>query len=301
MRERPDALERLDIRIRWGRYDIKVLRFHFTSFEPGRTIQFHQHNEYEFHFIPSGKGYVVLVDQPYSLREGMLYLTGPGVMHYQEADAREAMDELCLHIDIAECPSTPPEDHWEAAEADDCIRTLRTLPPKPAFDLHEAMPHFLEAYRACVGGESGLYTTIKQHVVQILLKAARAYDATGTPRSELPSRDMKSYRYRLALEYMRANYAGVVTLEGVAEKLNISARQLQRILKDMRGDSSFSGILEEIRLEAVCALLAESASSVEQIAAATGFSSGNYLHAVFRKRFGLTPTAYRQERQLQPH
>lgn len=301
MKEKQDMLERLDIRVRWGRYDIRVLRFHLTTFEPGRVIGFHKHDEFEFHFIPRGKGKVVMVDQEYPLRDGMFYLTGPGVMHYQEADAHEAMDELCLHVDLVE---RPPEsggepygaDSWEIAEAHDCVTKLRHLPHAPAPDLYEAMPHFLEAYQACSGNQPGLYTTIKHHVVQILLKAARAYDS-GSARPELPSRDMKAYRYRLALQYIRANSAGTVTLDNVAEKLNISSRQLQRIFKEVRGDLSFSGILEEVRLEAVCKKLLESEQSIEAIAVSEGFSNGNYLHAVFRKRFGMTPTAYRKAHQ----
>ena len=300
MRERQDALERLDIRVRWGRYDIRVLRFHLTSFPPGRVVEFHKHDEFEFHFIPRGKGKVVMETEEYALREGMFYLTGPGLMHYQEADASEAMDELCLHVDIAarDVPNEAADaaDRLEIAEADDCIGKLRTLPHVPAHDLHDAMRHFLEAYQACSDGSAGLYTTIKQHVVQILLKAARAYDGGGT-RLTLPSRDMKAYRYRLAMQYIRANYAGTVTLAGVAEKLNISTRQLQRIFKDMRGNASFSGILEEVRLEAVCKKLAETDLPVERIAVSEGFSNGNYLHAVFRKRFGMTPSAYRKSYQ----
>jgi AraC-like DNA-binding protein/mannose-6-phosphate isomerase-like protein (cupin superfamily) len=303
MREKHDALERLDIRIRWGRYDIRVLRFHLTAFEPGRTIDFHKHDEFEFHFIPRGKGKVIMINQPYALREGMFYLSGPGVMHYQEADADEGMDELCLHVDIVERSSVAdPEadgaEHWETAEADDCIGKLRRLPHAPTLDLYEAMPHFLEAFRTCSAHATGLYTTIKHHVIQILLKAARAYDSSSIPRTELPSRDMKTYRYRLALQYMQANYSGAVTLDKVAEKLNISSRQLQRIFKEVRGDISFSGILEEIRLEAVCKKLVESPLSIEIIAGTVGFSNGNYLHAVFRKRFGITPSAYRKAHQI---
>lgn len=304
MQDRHDALERLDIRVRWGRYDIRVLRFHLTQFEPGRVVAFHKHNEYEFHFIPKGRGKVIMVDQPYMLREGMFYLTGPGVLHYQEAAPDETMYELCLHVDITErqddggVTNEQGPDRWETAEAEDCMERLRQLPHAPAPDLYDAMPHFLEAYQACITGAPGLYTTIKQHVIQILLKAARAYDPPSTARTELPSRDMKTYRYRLALQYIRANYAGVITLDNVAEKLNISSRQLQRIFKEVRGDSSFSGILEEVRMEAVCQQLKESTQSVESIAASVGFASGNYLHSVFRKRFGVTPSSYRKANQI---
>ncbi|MCR2803828.1 helix-turn-helix domain-containing protein [Paenibacillus soyae] len=297
MRERPDALERLDLRIRWGPYEIQVLRFHLTQFPPGHMIAFHKHAEFEFHYIPKGKGKVILVDQEFPLGAGQLYLTGPGVLHYQEADRHEAMDELCLHLDIIERGEEQTADDWEHAEAVACVKKLIELPLVPAQDLHEAMPCFLEAYRACSAGYSGSYTTIKQIVIQILLRTVRAYDAAGSSE-QLPTKDMKSYRYELALEFLRANYAETVTLEDVAERLWISPRQLQRLFKEQSQGHSFTRILEDTRLAAVCRELTDTDLSIEQIALRTGFATGNYLHAVFRKRYGMTPSDYRKSNLL---
>ncbi|WP_054955553.1 AraC family transcriptional regulator [Paenibacillus dakarensis] len=292
MIEKQDMLERLDIRINWGRYEIHVLRFHLTQFSPGKVIDFHNHSEFEFHFIPRGKGRVILEDQAYSLSQGMFYLTGPGVMHYQEADAKEPMSELCLHVNISEkqdCDIDP----WEAAEAEECIGKLRQLPLIPNYDSHKAMNCFLEAYQVCDGKLAGYYTSIKNLVISILVKAVRAYDSEGI-RAEAPVRDMLSYRYQYAIHFMKANYQASLTIENVAEKLNISPRQLQRVIKHMNPDSSFSRILEDIRVEAVCRLLAESTMPIEQIALMEGFTNANYLHAVFRKRLGMTPGVYRK-------
>lgn len=55
MFEKMDLLERLDISILWGHYEISVLRFHLTSFPPGKVIDFHNHAEFEFHFIPRAR------------------------------------------------------------------------------------------------------------------------------------------------------------------------------------------------------------------------------------------------------
>lgn len=296
MFEKQDLLERLDIQIDWGHYKIRVLRIHLTSFEPGHVIDFHNHAEYEFHFIPRGKGIVIMEDQTFALSEGMFYLTGPGVMHYQAASSEEAMDELCLHVDIV--PSERKEcDPWEAAEAEECIEKLRSLPRKPEQDRHGAMPCFLEAYQVCDGRYSGYYTSIKQLVLSILMKAVRAYDA-GVITSEAPIRDMTAYRYQYAVQYMAANSSTSLTLENVAEKLNISARQLQRTFHQMDSHKPFSKLLEDIRLKSICRRLEESDHSIEQIAQSEGFANATYLHAVFRKKIGMTPAEYRKKKQF---
>ena len=49
-----------------------------------------------------------------------------------------------------------------------------------------------------------------------------------------------------------------------------------------------------LRHEKVCELLRTSTTSIKQIAAATGFSSGNYLTRAFRHRHQMTPEEYRR-------
>lgn len=296
MFEKQDMLERLDISISWGHYEITVLTFHLTSFPPGKIIDFHNHSEFEFHFIPRGKGEVILGDLSYPLSEGMFYLTGPGVMHRQEADSQESMEELCLHVDIQE-KIRDEVDPWEVVEAEACVEKLRQLPLIPTQDYHRAMKCFLEAYEASDGKLTGYYTSIKHLVISILLKAVRAYDSDELV-TEAPVRDMLTYRYHYAIQYIEANYSGTVTLENVAEKLNISTRQLQRVFKDINAERSFSRVLEDIRLRGVCRKLEESSDRIEQIAQSEGFTNATYLHTVFRKRLGMTPGNYRLVKQI---
>jgi AraC-like DNA-binding protein/mannose-6-phosphate isomerase-like protein (cupin superfamily) len=306
MMEQPQALDRLDVEFRWGNYGIRMLRFHHTSFAPGRSVSFHKHSEFEFHFIPRGKGKVILGEQPYALQEGMLYLTGPGVLHYQEADACEAMDELCLHIDIVKLDAeehyvTDPEDEawggkWEVAEAEACVQQLQSLPIKPVLDKYRAMECFLTAYRAWDENQPGLFTVIKQSIIQILLRTTRAY-AAG-PKPDLPSRDMKHYRYKLAVQFIKDNFMEPLTLEVVAERVQISPRQLQRIFRELTG-ATFSEYIEKERLVHVCSELSMSSETIDQIAFRNGFSSANYLHYVFKKNFGTTPMQFRVQHRAQ--
>ncbi|MCZ8519369.1 MULTISPECIES: AraC family transcriptional regulator [Paenibacillus] len=295
MLENPSALDRLDVQFRWGGYGIRMLRFHHTTFPPGRTVPFHKHSDYEFHFIPRGKGKVILGSEPYSLHEGQMYLTGPGLLHYQEADAGEAMDELCLHLDIRplgepDAPAGEWGEDWERREAQACIRQLEQLPARPAADKYKAMECFLAAYRAWHENQPGVMTAIKQAIVQILLRMTRGYDAP--PQPHLPSRDMKHYRYGLAVQFIQDNYMAPLTLEVVAERVQISPRQLQRIFRERTG-STFSEYIEGVRLGRICSELAESDLTMEQLALRCGFSSSNYLHYVFKRKLGTTPMQYR--------
>ncbi|HLZ59677.1 MAG TPA: AraC family transcriptional regulator [Ktedonosporobacter sp.] len=304
MQKDPFALDRLDIRFQWGRYGIQVLRCHLVAFDAATTIPAHKHREYEFHFIAWGQGSVTLDDGTFPLQAGMFYLTGPQVMHRQDIDAWDPMNELCLHVDIVELdnqsvPDLSKDHSWgrqpEILEADECVRQLNTMPAHPTLDQYDAMDWFLTAFSAWYDRESGAYSTIRQSIIQILLRAARAHALTQI-HTALPSRDMNAYRYQLATQYIRDNYARAITLEEVAGEVHICGRQLQRIMTE-QSNETFSAYLERYRLSQVCLSLMHTDLTVEQVAVQHGFSNGSYLHYVFKKRIGQTPLRYREQQR----
>ncbi|CAI6085887.1 AraC family transcriptional regulator [Cohnella sp. JJ-181] len=296
MERRWDALDRLDLRFRWGGLGIRVLRCHLTKFPPGYVIAPHKHSEYEFHFIPKGKGTVIVEGTPYELREGLFYLTGPDVVHEQRAHPEESMHELCLHCEIVRLDEHGTAAEWgdplERREADDCLALLQTMPSAPALDRYHAMNAFLDAYRAWEDRPVGFYTTLKQHIVQILLRAARAHAAPEAGRG-IPSRDMKDHRFRLAVQYIEDNAARPISLEEVAERVQVSPRQLQRIFRS-EGGTAFRDWVEHVRLQRIAEELLSSPRPVEAIAAGHGYGNPNYLYPVFKHKFGMTPSAYRR-------
>jgi AraC-like DNA-binding protein len=295
MSEKPNILERLDLQFRWGNYSLHVLRWHLTTFTPSHIIRLHKHSEFEFHFIPRGKGSVILDDQLFKLGSGMFYLTGPGVPHEQHADSKEGMDELCLHINIHKLPDSSLQpnlsDDWEQTEAETCIQLLNNYPSRPFFDDHEAMSCFLTAYNACRSGDIGSYTTIKQSLIQILVRTARAA-VDSEVAIPLPARDIQAHRFQMVMQYIHDNYTNPLTLQEIADRIHISSRQLQRLFRKYRIES-FNSYLEDYRLKRIKEDLARTLDSIESIAQRHGYVNSNYLFPVFKRKMGMTPLDYR--------
>ncbi|MFC5472233.1 helix-turn-helix domain-containing protein [Cohnella suwonensis] len=293
-----DTLDRLDLRFRWGDYGIRVLKCHLAAFPPGHIINFHRHSEYEFHFIAKGKGKVILVDQTFDLHEGLFYLTGPDLVHYQESDEEDPMHELCLHLDIVplkgdEASAEGWGDSLEAEEAKNCFDALGRLPLSPLVDRFHAMSAFLDAYRVGEEQPTGFYTLLKQAIVQILLRTIRVLD-TPNGKPEIPVRDMQFHRYQMATQYIQDNEGLPISLEQVAETIHVSPRQLQRIFRS-EGQTTFGEYLEHVRLTGICADLVHTDLPIEEIALNHGFANPNYLYPVFKNKFDLTPNAYRRQ------
>jgi len=83
------------------------------------------------------------------------------------------------------------------------------------------------------------------------------------------------------------------TLYALAERLHLSPSQFTRRFEAAFGVAP-SEYQAALRTERACALLLETDWTLERIATACGYRDGFYLSRVFRKRMGLSPSAYRK-------
>lgn len=88
-----------------------------------------------------------------------------------------------------------------------------------------------------------------------------------------------------------------LSVEYVAEKLFISVRQLERIVKERYG-ATFREIITARRMRAAEQLLRHTDKSVAEIAEQIGYASKESFLSAFRTQKGITPAAYcRLERE----
>jgi len=96
-----------------------------------------------------------------------------------------------------------------------------------------------------------------------------------------------------AIQFMSETLEAPVDCDEVAAQSGISRRQLERLFRRYVGQSPAQFYMD-LRVSRAHALLNETSMNVAEIAAATGFASSSQLSSRFRKRFGLSPGAYRK-------
>ena len=94
-----------------------------------------------------------------------------------------------------------------------------------------------------------------------------------------------------ARELLDASVDRQVTLSELARHVHLSPYHLHRRFREEVGTTPHEYLLQR-RLRRARELLAEGAT-VTETAGATGFSSPGYFSTVFRRRIGVTPTAFR--------
>jgi LacI family transcriptional regulator len=96
------------------------------------------------------------------------------------------------------------------------------------------------------------------------------------------------------LQFIKANCARPIQVDDVVEHLSISRRSLERRFLQTIGHSVGSEI-RRAHVERAKQLLIATTLSIEEVAAASGFTSATLLGVVFRKHAGESPTEFRRQ------
>lgn len=99
---------------------------------------------------------------------------------------------------------------------------------------------------------------------------------------------------RRAREYIQNHFSNQeLTLESIAEYLQVSPVYLSRIIKQDLG-TSFVSILTEMRIKKAIHLLNSTDLSIYEIAELVGYDSQHYFSTAFKKVMGVSPNKYRK-------
>ena len=104
-------------------------------------------------------------------------------------------------------------------------------------------------------------------------------------------------RLARALAFMHAEYTRAFTLDEPARAAGVSVRTLKRMFQDGVA-SSPRAYVQGLRVEAAKHLLRRGAASVEEIAAAVGYTDAGSFRGVFRRLAGCAPRDYRRRAAL---
>ncbi|MCM2494092.1 GlxA family transcriptional regulator [Burkholderia glumae] len=101
-------------------------------------------------------------------------------------------------------------------------------------------------------------------------------------------------KVKRAILLMEQHVGRALPLEELACKLDLSARQLERLFKAETGRSP-QAYAKQVRLRTAAWLLTSSDRTVADIASSCGFADASHLGREFRKQFDATPAAYRDK------
>ncbi len=96
-----------------------------------------------------------------------------------------------------------------------------------------------------------------------------------------------------AIDLMSAHIEDPLSVVEICDELQISRRHLERLFNRYTGETPVR-YYYDLRVSRAHALLSETNLSVTEIAMATGFNNTNHLSLQFRRKFGVSPQAFRK-------
>ena len=242
----------------------------------------HSNVSYEIHYTYRGRGTVTVGDDAFDVHPGLLYVTGPGIVHMQVSNPEDPVIEYCLYLNCRRT-SRPANDplqlftdttFWIGMDDGTILALLTRL---------------IEDNRHSQSDTLLMSEALLRLIVLHLTRIYRRDMTTHAQKPPLLTRDSFMpiledaffYRYR------------TLTLRELAGLLNLSVRQTQRLLLSHFG-KTFSQKLSEARMAAASQFLDNTRLSITEIAERLGFSSIEHFSSSFRRNMGCSPSEYRK-------
>lgn len=274
----------IDIHFLVENVKIHALNIVFELFT--RTIPSHSHGNhcYEIHYIPAGYGKLVADGQYYDIFPNTLFVTGPHIEHAQTPLQSDPMQEYCIYLKIRSQSSITKETP--------VISTFTSTPFWIGKDTQGMDAMMKQLFYELGHSYTGQQDLIRTLLSQLLIYTVRNYEDRPVSNLFLSRNSMADSKSVIIDEYFLYEYQ-TLSLEELSRRLNLSARQTQRLLMEYYG-KSFQQKKAEARMSVAAILLSDQSLSITAIAENLGYSSIEHFSSSFRRFYNTSPREFRK-------
>ena len=259
----------------------------------------HKCNYYSLIYQMEGSGNLTLDSGRYELHAGDFYLVPPEVYYALEA----GLEGLCICLNMrrsfiaAEYKSIALENPQltrflvDSLAADDSAQyaAMHT-------DANDTINNLvLSIFAEYINQDE--YSNISMRSYLSLLFAT----ILRSPNTKLESSARVTRldeQFHLIEAYLKKNFQ-TANLTELSDAIHFSKQYICRIVKEKTGDT-FNTLLIRTRLQMVVQYLLETELPLEEIAYLCGFSAASHMSRTFKNEYGMTPSAYRNEKKTLP-
>lgn len=290
-----DKIPSLQIKIADFTLDI-ALDFGFFYSSGATSPDIHTHAYYELLAVINGEIALEVLegngDSNIPMHSGAICLIPPNVYHCTKSISN-APDKLAVRFTLNGCDTESPQLFA------DCNRILSCVHQPLIFtEQHELCSTLLSIRRELNAKRWASDVFVNLHIQEFFMGAMRLIcEQNGASIQSGKAINIEN-RHAAIEAYIDLHHTSPITEEDLAQELNLSKRQLTRVMREIYG-TSFREKLIETRLYHALHLLMQTDSSVEKIAFAVGYTSLSGFYSAFKKRFGVPASEYRTQRRDQ--
>lgn len=288
-----DIVEKLDIKVPIGRFLFNIILDQgFSGALPEQDTQRHNHSSYEVHFITGGSGTLHILNKDIDLIPGNYYLIGPAVYHAISISPDNPVKKF--HMKFRYDKIRDPSYNLVFSDIDTKIidDAFSGMSFFSSPDIFNSIPLLKMIYNELENRYKCYYTKIQGCFTLVISDIVRAISPETEQNQKIPLKVKDELRSNI-IERFFDDYYSNLTMDDLANSLNLSKSQLNRILKKLY-NTTFKQKLLDTRIEVAKDLLKHSDISIENISGEVGYISLRNFQDIFKKKVGLSASMYRK-------
>ena len=264
-----------------------------------RPSRIHVHDFVELAYIASGKGRHEIDGKILTVTRGDFFLINSGVPHRLIPDEnRPLLVHNCIFLPgVLQRELTSGENFIEVAYRY-LFSSFSDFSEKPSYlALHDSNNLIVsilnEMESECDNRIEGYRQMLKADLYRLLISLFRLIRSDSHYSKDplvYPSLVVES-----AIAYMRNHCETDISCEDLAARNYVSSSYLARAFKNIKGKTIIN-VLQDIRIEKACSLLADKDLSITEIASMCGYKDMKYFYSLFYRKTGVTPGKYRDNK-----
>ena len=240
----------------------------------------HSHSFFELHIIEAGEYHFTAENQRFSLKSGQFCLISPNVIHSPKP-SEKAVQRLCINLEYL-LPATALGRWLQAHSGEETVWVGSA---------EQMLPLAEEIREERMGGGAFSRATMEALLGLLVVKMARAM---GIQEKSVSFQGQEDTRSLYIDQFLNNRFALAAGEEVLARELNLSRRQLDRIIQKQYG-MSFRQKRSQIRFALACDLLRNSKETIAKISEELGYSTPSNFTVFFKEMHGMTPGEYREQ------
>lgn len=247
----------------------------------------HSHNFCEIFYLKTGSCVYTVNNNMHHLSAGELFIVKPGDTHATHYEGLVPCERIAIYCDLPSLPDFFFKRHPILME--EFSRSGKViLVKKGQKQVESLLEQMLEENNL---PDEYSYDFLYLQVMSLLLSIQRngifVYEQMKSFSDLNISTDIEN-----VLRYIAQNFSMTITLEDVAEHINLSPTYLSKKFKKITG-LTFVEYVNYIRIRQACQMLITTDDNITKIAVNCGFNSSNYFKDCFRRIIGMSPREFR--------